>query len=255
MLNRIRKSVEKELRTVVVELKEEMGPEGETIVTKVEVPYEKYEIWEATEYEALGDHISIGAFNAVRLRLNSISDCMRVMDLAGLTQPPHVWYITKHLSEHDTFGTKVLLHPRLALAEAQENLDRAQRIKSTEESVERINQQPLVLEMSIQTDVKVRFERQSATFNPRHSMQFHSFVRMFVINGAGNRKDLLLDSYITIHTNSIRKKKLITDLGFYDIDEVTAKIIASKLLEIRQISRRFANGYTTAADLMLAVKV
>jgi len=87
-------------------------------------------------------------------------------------------------------------------------------------------------------------------------MQFHSLVRIFAINNAGNRKDLWLDSYIKnhiLHTDTIRKKKLTTDLGFYNIDEATAKIIASRLLEIREISRRFAAGTATPADLTLAI--
>ena len=236
---------------MVVELKEKIGLEGEV---KAEVPYEKYEIWEATEYEAFGDHISIGAFNAVRLRLNSISDCMRVMELSGLDKSPHVWYITKHASEHDTFGEKVLLHPRLALADSQEALERAKSVKRIEEGVAKINQQPLVLEMVIRDGVKIRFEREPATFNSKRSMQYHSYVKIFATNDKGQKKDLWLDSYITKHTDSVRKKKLIADLGFYDIDEATAKVIASKLLEIRQIGIRFAHGNMTPADLMLTVK-
>jgi len=224
-------------------------------------PYKKYEIGFAqvngpswSKFKDGTEKPSIGSFNGCRIRLKSIADCMRVIELADLDKLPNVWIITEHNSEHDTWGTRVLTHPLVARVEAESALDHAESIRESEDRVKELNNQPRVLEVKLEgaagySGYRVRLERDLATFEPNHSMQIRSYVRTYIVHPGTNASDSFdPDRYIT-KGGTPKKKDFMEDIvAWHKVDEVVAKGLFKRLSEFRDLENRFRQGHLKSED-------
>ena len=222
-------------------------------------PYKKFEIWTTGVSKGWGKFNdgttkpSIGCFNSVRLRLKSIADCMRVLEIAELNNETTVWYITEHNSEHDTFGTRVLSHPLVARIEAEDALDHAESLRESEDRVKELNSQPRALEVKLEgaagySGYKIRLERDLATFDPKHSMQIHSYVRSYLIHPDGKRDGFDPDHYVT-KNGTPRKKDFMEDMiTWHKVDEEVAKRLFKRVIEFKDLESRFQHGHLKPED-------
>lgn len=223
-------------------------------------PYKKYEIWTTGISKGWGkfrdgsDKPSVGCFNSVRLRLNSIADCMRVMEIAELNNNDTIaWYITEHSSEHDTFGTRVMEHPIVARIENEEKLEHAETLRENEDRVKELNSQPRALEVKLEgaagySGYRIRLEREKATFEPKRSMRVNTYVRSYLVHPDGKRDGFDPDHYVT-KGGTPRKKDFMDDMvNWHKVDEEVAKRLFKRIIEFKDLEKRFEYGHLKPED-------
>lgn len=225
--------------------------------------YHKFEIWVTKQSESFFSKFrdgspkpSLGCFNNVRLPLNSVADCLRVLELAEMDKSPWVWYISEHKSEHDTFGTRVMEHPLVARIENDEKLDHAESMRESEDFMKRLNSESRVLELKIDADNGVyifRLERSLAKYDSKRSACVHKYAYGFLRNPAGEEWGFDPGHYYTRSSN-LRTKDLKDDLiGFRKVDKETTKAIIKLMPTLSDLKSRFEHGNLTADDRKLEV--
>jgi len=197
------------------------------------------------------EEVRIGNSDRIRLWLDSVEDCLKVIDLChdAKGNPYEAWQIFDSDSNYHQ-EIPVLETPIITEYRAKEKSKREANTIAKYKAVEELNGTPRFT-IDKFADCYVVMERSIATFNPQRSGAIHVFVDITLINQAGKNISFSPEKFIANGTKSILHQRLEKDLMGWkgEMSKFAIQKLDKMLKDIVEMARHLESGQcSTAVD-------